>query len=211
MTKILAPTETDTNTVSEMKDAMASNLHDRYSDKRQQLNLASALDPRFKELPYLSAEEKEDVFSSLSMEAVRVAEVIRAGVPPMDVPVPAARPAGQVEAVRGAVLCDVLGDAYVARSASVNMSLRDLVHSEIQQYRAAPTIDLTDNPLQWWCDNMYRFVNLANLARCILCIPATSVPSERVFSAAGDIVTQSRSRLKPKHVDMLIFLKKNMK
>ena len=44
-----------------------------------------------------------------------------------------------------------------------------------------------------------------------LTVPATSVSSERVFSTAGDIVTAQRANLKPKQIDELIFLKKNMK
>ncbi|KAG7278419.1 hypothetical protein CRUP_026970 [Coryphaenoides rupestris] len=36
-------------------------------------------------------------------------------------------------------------------------------------------------------------------------------PSERVFSTAGDIVTAKRSTLSPDNVDILIFLKKNLK
>jgi len=43
-----------------------------------------------------------------------------------------------------------------------------------------------------------------------LCIPGTSVPAERVFSTAGDIVNAQRSVLRPDHVDQLIFLKKNL-
>jgi hypothetical protein len=46
----------------------------------------------------------------------------------------------------------------------------------------------------------------------VLPIQATSVPCERIFSAAGDIVTKDRTRLLPKHVEMLqvfkFFLKK---
>jgi len=47
------------------------------------------------------------------------------------------------------------------------------------------------------------------MAKKYLCIPATSVPAERVFSTAGDVVTAQRSQLKSEHVDRLIFLKKN--
>lgn len=49
------------------------------------------------------------------------------------------------------------------------------------------------------------------LAKRYLAAPATSVPSERVFSTAGDIVNASRSALSTDNVDKLIFLKKNMK
>ena len=43
-----------------------------------------------------------------------------------------------------------------------------------------------------------------------LCLPATSVPSERVFSTAGDILSAQRASLDADKVDMLIFLKKNL-
>uniref|UniRef100_A0A8C6VR16 Mitogen-activated protein kinase kinase kinase 7 n=1 Tax=Nothobranchius furzeri TaxID=105023 RepID=A0A8C6VR16_NOTFU len=52
--------------------------------------------------------------------------------------------------------------------------------------------------------------HLSKLALCYLVVPGTSVPRERVFSTAGDIVTASRSVLSAEHVDILIFLKKNM-
>lgn len=39
-----------------------------------------------------------------------------------------------------------------------------------------------------------------------LSIPATSVPSERVFSKAGFVCNQRRNRLEPKKVDQILFL-----
>lgn len=44
-----------------------------------------------------------------------------------------------------------------------------------------------------------------------LCIPGTSVPSERVFSTAGDIVCSERSVLSPEHVDQLIYISTDIK
>ena len=52
---------------------------------------------------------------------------------------------------------------------------------------------------------------VARLEQMLLCIPGTSVPSERVFSTAGDILNAQRANLKAKHVDKLVYLKKNMK
>ncbi|EFX81213.1 hypothetical protein DAPPUDRAFT_317904 [Daphnia pulex] len=42
-----------------------------------------------------------------------------------------------------------------------------------------------------------------------ICIPATSVPSEMLFSATGDLILDQRSRLSTYHVDILLFLNKN--
>ena len=50
---------------------------------------------------------------------------------------------------------------------------------------------------------------LAEVARAILCVPGSSVPSERVFSKSGQLLNKKRASLKSKNVDMLIFLNKN--
>ena len=50
------------------------------------------------------------------------------------------------------------------------------------------------------------FPNLSKLARRVLCVPATSASSERMFSHAGLTVTKNRARLLPENAEMLIFL-----
>jgi len=47
---------------------------------------------------------------------------------------------------------------------------------------------------------------LSQLALRILCIPATSAPSERVFSVAGLTIAKDRARLAPQTANELIFL-----
>ena len=46
-------------------------------------------------------------------------------------------------------------------------------------------ISRKENPLAWWKSNSSRFSRLSNSAKTFLAIPATSTPSERVFSVAG--------------------------
>ena len=43
-----------------------------------------------------------------------------------------------------------------------------------------------------------------------LCVPGTTEPSERLFSKAGKVVAAKRSNIKPKNVDMILFLKIRM-
>ena len=71
--------------------------------------------------------------------------------------------------------------------------------------------DVKSFPLEWWKAQEKQFPLLRRLIRRYLCICATSVPSERVFSAGGNIVTTSRSSLKPARVDQLVFLATNLK
>ena len=39
----------------------------------------------------------------------------------------------------------------------------------------------------------------------------TSIPSERIYSTAGDLVSAHRACLDPDHVDMLMFVRTNTK
>ena len=49
---------------------------------------------------------------------------------------------------------------------------------------------------------------LQSVARVCLSTVATSVPSERLFSKAGELVSAKRNRIKAKNVDMMLFLNK---
>lgn len=66
------------------------------------------------------------------------------------------------------------------------------------------------DPLAWWKANSSRYPKLNKLAREYLGPPPSSVASERLFSTAGDIVTDARSRLLPERAEQLIFLKVNL-
>ena len=48
-------------------------------------------------------------------------------------------------------------------------------------------------------------------ARRPLAIPATSVPSERLFSKAGDVISKKCNRLAPSKADRIVFLMDNLK
>lgn len=85
----------------------------------------------------------------------------------------------------------------------------EMVRNEVLMYFGEQCIARDKSPLQWWKENAARFPTLAILAKSYLSVPATSTPSERVFSAAGNIVTKKRASLSREHVDMLTFLHYN--
>ena len=86
---------------------------------------------------------------------------------------------------------DLFGDVFIV-SETPGKYTADLVHDEVNRYRLESNIPLNADPLQWWKRNQDNYPRLSCVAKKILCIPSTSVPSERVFSCAGDIVTATR-------------------
>lgn len=92
---------------------------------------------------------------------------------------------------------------------TINKQLGMNYLEELQTYLQEAECSLYINPLNWWRDNANRYPNLSKLSKKYLNIPATSVPSERVFSTAGDIITAERSRLSSENASILIFLSEN--
>ena len=79
---------------------------------------------------------------------------------------------------------------------------------EFEKYMSEPVRSISLNPLLWWKENKERFRKLSSIAKMFLTIPATSVPSERVFRAAGLTITKQRSSLDPSVADAIIFMNK---
>ena len=88
----------------------------------------------------------------------------------------------------------------------------EMIHDEISRYTKSEISDeeMKLSILEWWKQNQYLYPRLSVLAKKYLCIPASSVPSERGFSLAGQIVSKKRARMHSANVDMFIFLNKNM-
>ena len=80
---------------------------------------------------------------------------------------------------------------------------------EVSRYVMLRDIRVKEDPLVWWLNNRDNFPTLTQLARKYLSIPATSVPSERLFSDAGNHISAKRTRLAPDLVNKVLFLKRN--
>uniref|UniRef100_A0A8C5QMC0 BED-type domain-containing protein n=1 Tax=Leptobrachium leishanense TaxID=445787 RepID=A0A8C5QMC0_9ANUR len=110
---------------------------------------------------------------------------------------------GQIDAIFSHLL-----QRHTKESESTSkISLED----ELHLYLKEPVIDRRKgDPLQWWKVNETHYKILASHARRYLCSPASSVPSERVFSEMAAIYEKNRSRLTGAHAEMLCFLHYNV-
>ncbi|CAG9839181.1 unnamed protein product [Diabrotica balteata] len=82
---------------------------------------------------------------------------------------------------------------------------------EMQRFMECDRLPRNEDPLKWWRENKYIFPHLAEVAQERLSVIATSVPCERLFSKAGLIISDKRSRLNHKKAKMLLFLNSNLK
>ena len=67
-----------------------------------------------------------------------------------------------------------------------------------------------NNPLEWWKQNQQgNFPILARLAKVYLSIPATSAPSERIFSMAARVISAQQASMKPDMAGKVLFVSDN--
>ena len=85
-----------------------------------------------------------------------------------------------------------------------------MIEIELTNYRAYKFINIERHscPLAFYKVNKNYFPILSKLANMLYCSPATSVPSECMFSTAGLVFNHKRNRLKPYLAEQLIMLKK---
>nr|XP_055037062.1 E3 SUMO-protein ligase ZBED1-like [Misgurnus anguillicaudatus] len=166
--------------IARFKAAFTKDLNQR----REKINLewlkvATALDPRFKDLKCLPRAEREPVWAKLS-ELVKEQE-------------PALQPLREEnpEPPKKKTALLLIG----SDSESDEETPED---STVERYKAEPSASLDECPLKWWSEHTAVYGKMAHIARKYL---GTPVPCERLFSLAGHIVQKRRSSLSPENVN----------
>ncbi|XP_034052383.1 zinc finger BED domain-containing protein 1-like [Gymnodraco acuticeps] len=185
-----------------------------------------AVDPRFKALSHVDNACREHIYNSLTTEIVAIEEQREAtetagamssagradpeeSVESSSSSSSSSHPPPPPPPIRKSAMAELFGELF--NTEERNKPTLQLVKGEVTSYMAADSTSLDSDPLAWWKNNEAKYPHVAMLAKRYLAVSATSVPSERVFSTAGDIVSASRSALSASNVDKLIFLKKNLK
>ena len=211
----LSPCSSDNHIATNMKQVMVDDLENRYSSPRisEVLDICSFLDPRFKSR-YL--ENKENTISLITEECVTSLEGFDNSPEPIIVDkqqhtTSSVSPPSKKSKGLSAIIRNIEEENGDTESLPVtSLTCEQRASNEINSYLDFPIAKPETSPLVWWKTECRRFPTLSRLAVKYLCICGTSVPSERVFSRGGQIVSAHRSRLHPKNVNKLIFLSQNL-
>ena len=205
--KIVVSKTSDTPLTVEIKERIKRDLETRYQSKTMSLLLDTCafLDPRFK-----------DRFSMEDEPVVKLMDEVKAYGDQNEVSQAGERSSHdglQPSPKKKGKFSSIFGTTSPPSSTSMNAgttSVSNQFKREFEMYLQYPSLDIDESLLQWWKLECKRLPTLSIAARKYLCVCATSVTSERVFSIGGQVVNSRRNCLKLHKVNSLIFLAKNL-
>ncbi|XP_065810939.1 zinc finger BED domain-containing protein 4-like [Labrus bergylta] len=192
--------------VRKLVDNICSQMSHRFHkiESHVLLSEAAALDPRFKKKAFRQDEAADNVFHRLCNSAARMtfpnqqAEGEEEGAEAQE------GSSTQESAVWKEFDEQVFGLVTSSRNPTADSVL------EVRGFIEEPLVPRSSNPLTWWQSRRVVYPRICEFMKRRLCIVATSVPSERVFSKTGQIVSERRSRLSSSKVRQLVFINANL-
>ena len=189
---------------NEVASQLAQQCRKRFMNIEQNYCLAAStrLDLRFKSLPFKNSDNtrvtKEKVVRELQriipgQEAANSENADSSEAPP-----------GEVGGI-WAMFDEAREKKQAERSCMAD------AHLEMRKYGEEPLVTRETDPLEWWKNREECFKYASILARKYLGIVATSVPSERLFSKAGQVISDRRASILPQNVNMMLFLNDYLK
>ena len=194
------------NTLNKLRTRLRERFKfDSVNDSNKTAIIASLLDPRSKSITFSSEAQKSFAWMSLKElferekdRIARASEERRAASSNSQQPVQQSGAAAP-ERPRKRKLADLMEKSAPSRAED----------PEWLQYQMIQGCETEEDPLRWWADHESHFPVIAMLARRFLSIPASSAPSERIFSLAAAIATKSRNLLSTARLSKMIFCKQN--
>lgn len=187
-----------------LKNSLLTGLQNRFSRLEYNSLLAKAtfLDPRFKQKGFSDSNAITKVRDGLQSEMSALFEKSR--LEEMETK----SQEQDINTTTDDIEVDSIWQSFDAKISKTTSTVAASI-IECRQYSEEANINRKGDPLKWWKTREPVYPYLSRLARKYLCAVATSVPSERVFSKAGLIISDRRSRLKPKNAEKIIFLNAN--
>ena len=199
LTRTLEKNENDSG-VRTMKAELLKSLKTRFAgiEENKQLAVATMLDPRFKDKFFsgntIKATIKEMLVEEMSSVGVQTVATTEEHATPK-----------RLCPLQNPILLDVFSEIITDSSRNVPTTT-----TEVENFLSEPLVDYkTGDPYAWWGQHNREFPVLHKLAQRYLSAPATSVPSERLFSAASNLRDDRRNRIFPSLTEDLLFIQNN--
>ena len=176
--------------LNKIKSALYISINHYWKDlTKPNALLASLLDPRMKDLSFVSPEKYNNTkdllrekYNEMQSSTSQPIQLIRS----------------PVKRKKHTILAGLKKPSIQSRD-------------EIVEYLQLEEIDLESDPFNWWHEREEKFPILSFLVKKYLSVYACSTASERLFSDAGNLLTVKRTRISPALFKRLIFLKRNAK
>lgn len=170
---------------------------------------ATILDPRFKQNGLLSGKNAEKAIADLKAMCAKI-KLPGEEIIPTPSPTGVANQGSSVQQNDDQSLIWDKFDLKVKNLVAPQSSTASSI-IEVDKYLSEVILDRRQDPLIWWRQRKDVYPRLYKIMLKHLCITATSVPCERIFSKLGQIINEKRSRLKPGKSSKIIFLAHNLK
>ena len=162
----LLVSEGDVMDIVHFKNTIAHEIRRRFSNPSLTIimNMATALDPRFKHLKHLPSSERPKVFEDI-LDAMQdtTKHIHEMSNDSPELP--------SVKRLKSGDFFDVSDSSSTGES---DAGVQSTLECKLAQYQAEKEVPRTDNPLDFWKVNEHRFKTMAKLARKYHCITATS-------------------------------------
>jgi len=185
----------------QLKSALLENLQRRFGrmEELQNLTISTLLDPRFKTLHLNNPLE-----TSKAIRTVRL-KIIDLKTNPSDSNV-SNKDSSDDDTERADSLWSFHNELVSKKASENSEDNNERMPTDLKHFLNQPTISLDENIIKFWNVHKTMYPHIAKVAEPYLSIVATSVPSERLFSKAGNIMSAKRNRLKGEKLQHLLFL-----
>ncbi|KAJ2940863.1 hypothetical protein O0L34_g9489 [Tuta absoluta] len=181
-----------TSTLTRVMERRFSNIESTYIYAESTL-----LDPRFKTRAFQSQSCLEKAIADLKQKIGNCVQAqTQPQIPTAEIPRPA--PSAATPSI-----WDGFDSEVATLLTSEDPTAAAII--EVDKYLREPMLPrIQGNPLTWWHERRSIYPHLYQLAFERLHVVATSVPCERIFSKAGNIITEKRRRLTTNKVSKLL-------
>lgn len=183
------------NLTKELHEAMKARLTPFFSN--HSLKMSCLLDPRFKRMGLIGQQQADEISAAMKAEGLALLNSMGEATPTTSA-------LGNSRPTMSSLWSEF-------ESGTTGLENSSMFEAEFRAWFREGLAERTTDVVSWWDTNKVKFPTLFSLASKYLIIQGTSVPSERLFSSAGLILNELRSRLSDGNAEMIIFCNSNMK